>query len=576
VCCVRDRGCSLWSPAFNPQLADFPLLLRDEEAEPLTIVRVNVTQCLEATILIHVIEQWNPGERNASEKYNYTLRNLSQTWDMLVQQKSSREQRTSSTQEQPPTVVPRYDTEHPSERDTPFGWDRPPTAKQPGVVLVAFTGGAAGAPPAPIECKLDELGVVQESGPRVEVVAEGGTKVLKCSDDAVQPMAWHLGARLGLNLDPRPQLQCSREDCRHKARASVADGVAFLKNHRHQVRCERCNAVMWITPPEDFRRALAKDGSEDKRRRLAQHPRMKVDLNLGGLGLSIVRSPTASSFLGARELLYVSLRELRVEIQKDVEKMNVGLRLRSIQVDSMMPQTTYPQMIYPVMEKNRDVLELTLVRMEDTEDLQHFKTLQVQLQTIQIKFDFSVVIWLFAFGRAIVPYQDIVTAQAQAQAAQASACALALQASKMGVGMLYFEELIIGPVQILVSSSPDNHIDKSNRADMAAVKAFKDMLPGATGVVLHMMFNQDGLKVQLNGFNLNDAFQTPQDLSWTIFWRYRVMLLGYTAPILGFSLLPADPFSLGMGILGCGLFMKLFIVCNFMGNLGSNPLMLSF
>lgn len=284
----HESAVSTWSAGFNPQLGDFPLLLRNGEGKPMMIVRVYTTVHKDATVLVHLQEQWVPGEEAASDKYNFMLRNLSEEWAVGVRQNGI-------TPEPAEMILIRYDSTNPTDKDTPFGWDRPPSARHPGLISIRCVskdvsdGGRVEQ--ITLECTLDELRVVRESDPRIELITEGATKVLRFSDDIAKPLPWHLGSRLGIDLDPRPELTCSKPECRHRIRASVQDGLAFIQNSRHNVKCEKCASVMWVTPPP---KALT-ESKEDAQSRLEKEGIMDVEFTFAGLGLSIIRSTSTKN-----------------------------------------------------------------------------------------------------------------------------------------------------------------------------------------------------------------------------------------------------------------------------------------
>ena len=144
------------------------------------IVRVHIAVHHGTTVLIHLSQQWVYGEPGLLSKQNFVIRNLSHEWDATVRQKGLPERFNA--------MVGRYaDDKAAEDADLPFAWDTPPTSKDPGrVLLICNANDDRGR--KDIECKLDEPRVVQESGPRVELVAEGATVVLLISDGVGKPM----------------------------------------------------------------------------------------------------------------------------------------------------------------------------------------------------------------------------------------------------------------------------------------------------------------------------------------------------------------------------------------------------
>ena len=92
--------------------------------------------------------------------------------------------------------------------------------------------------------------------------------------------------------------------------------------------------------------------------------------------------------------MYISLSDLRIELKKDLDKLELEVDLHSFQIDNMMPHTAFPIVIHPQIEEGQPMLKLMLVRMENTAGLQHFKTLQVQLQPISINVELALLAFL--------------------------------------------------------------------------------------------------------------------------------------------------------------------------------------
>ena len=517
---IKRRGnLSVWSAGFGPQPAEFPLLIRDDAGQPMMIVRVSIVVHKDSTVLVHFQEQWSPGEQmlNNKHKYNYIVRNLSEDWAVGVRQ--------NEQDDKPETKLMQYDSVNPTDNDTPFGWDCAPSAVNPGLIAVRCVDKSGQQ--CSLVCKLDELGVVRESEPRIEVIADGSTKVLRFSDDAAKPIPWHLGSRLGLDLDPRPMLTCSNPECRHKSRASVADGLAFIQNPtQFNIRCEKCKSVMWVDKVVPPPVTALKESKDDVARRLEKAGKMTVQLTFAGFGLSIVRSTTQANVYHnpMEELLYISLSNLSVALEKDIDKIQLQVKLQSFQIDDMMPNIAYPMVIYPEMEAGQDMLSLFLVRMENTTGLQHFKTFQMQLQPISVNVELALLVRLAEFMAAIVAEKDIIQAQDEARAAEQEEGALIFEPSAMGVGMMYFEDMVMGPMNFFVSTSVqmDGLKQMGVGAESGAEVALVLRLVGGLGVVLT---NFKRVPVKLQGLNLNHPFEPVAALTARVIGHYVAELM---------------------------------------------------
>ena len=515
---MRHKGkLSAWSVGFGPQPAEFPLLIRDtENDQPMMIVRVTIAVHKDSTVLIHLQDQWSSEDSgvSAASKYNYIVRNLSEDWAVGVRQKE---------QDKPEMAIVQYNSANPVDNEIPFAWDCAPSSVNPG--LVSIRGENTSGQAFSLTCNIDELCVVRESDPRVEVIADGSTKVLRFSDDAAKPIPWHLGSRLGLDLDPRPKLTCSNPECRHKVRASVADGLGFIQDSRYNVKCDNCGCVMWVDKPPVATLRENKDAAE---MRLEKAGRLVVELSFEGFGLSVVRSTTNTNVYRnpMEELLYISLSNLRVNVKKDVEKTQLQVKLHSFQIDNMMPDVAYPMVMYPEMEPGKDLLSLFLVRMENTTGLQHFKTFQMQVQPVSINGELALVVRLMEFLAAVMAEKDIMQAQDEARVAEQEAGALAVMAPAMGVGMMYFEDMVIGPMSFVVSWKGDGAKevmeDMGIGAESGAVVASVVHMVGGLGAALT---NLKKVPIKLQGLNLNHPFEPVHALTNRVVGHYAFELV---------------------------------------------------
>ena len=515
---MRHKGkLSAWSAGFGPQPAEFPLLIRDtENDQPMMIVRVTVAVHKDSTVLIHLQHQWSSEDSGASaaSRYNYIVRNLSEEWAVGGRQKE---------QDKPEMTIAQYNSANPVDNEIPFAWDCAPSSLNPG--LVSIRGENTSGQTFSLTCNIDELRVVRQSDPRVEVIADGSTKVLRFSDDVAKPIPWHLGSRLGLDLDPRPKLTCSNPECRHKIRASVADGLAFIQDPRYNVKCENCGCVMYVDKPPVATLRENKDAAE---MRLEKAGRLIVELSFEGFGLSVVRSTTNKNLYRnpMEELLYISLSKLRVNVKKDMEKTQVQVKLHSLQIDNMMPDVAYPMVMYPEMEPGQDLLSLFLVRMENTTGLQHFKTFQMQVQPISINGELALVVRLMEFLAVVVARKDIMQAQDEARVAEQEAGALAVMPPAMGVGMMYFEDMVIGPMSFAVSWKGDGAKevmqDMGIGAESGAVVASVVQMVGGLGAALT---NLKKVPIKLQGLNLNHPFEPIHALTNRVVGHYTFELV---------------------------------------------------
>jgi vacuolar protein sorting-associated protein 13A/C len=200
--------------------------------------------------------------------------------------------------------------------------------------------------------------------------------------------------------------------------------------------------------------------------------------------------------------------------------------------------------VYPVMEEGKQLLEVMMVRMNNATDLQHIKTLQVQLQTVEVKLELSLAAWLLEFHQAVVPHKDIIMAQKDAHAAEVQAGAQIFLPTKMGIGMLYFEELILGPMQFTVSTSVEaDGMDKMG-VDLASSTA---ILSVASGVGV-LMGNLLRVPLRLNGVNINDPFEPMGALIGRLVGNYKTDIAKFVARVFLGSEVLGNPIGLLEGV----------------------------
>lgn len=214
--------------------------------------------------------------------------------------------------------------------------------------------------------------------------------------------------------------------------------------------------------------------------------------------------------------VYISLSKLRVELKKDIDKLQLEVDVHSFQIDNMMPHVAFPIVIHPQIEEGQGMLKLMLVRMENTAGLQHFKTLQVQLQAISINVELALIASLIEFGTAVIPKKDIIEAQDEARIAEQEDGALIFTPTTMGLGMLYFEEMVLGPMKFFISTSIQteglNTMGVGVESGAAVLNVAK-----AAGVLLT---NFKRVPVNMSGLNLSHPFEPAAALTGRVVGHY--------------------------------------------------------
>lgn len=294
-------------------------------------------------------------------------------------------------------------------------------------------------------------------------------------------------------------------------------------------------------------------------------PELMVNVELGGLGISMICDGNSEHIDERREIVFCSLRDIQGICIDFKTERRLQFRIGHMQVDNQFAlDTPYPVTLYSnnvIMEKNKEKMKpffnLNLIISKNVPDVMYFKKVEFLIQKMVLQCDDELMLNIVYFGNTIMGIlkttftgiNEIFVKQEQItdQFSHSVMNSPEQEVSKRLITKIpdwKTEEVVMSKYQIYIkyySSSPLSlKISFYSTMKVESDPGFSSFLK-RFGLALNTI---EGAPIQINALELREVVGTLNDIGYILKDRYMIRLKRNLFSILGASSLIGNPIQL--------------------------------